>query len=1009
MSLTKIDPATFGMSETQALTVIAKPHPLAGEVVMAEFPIGSTLAEIVGPDAICCRVEIDGQEIAPEWWPRIRPKKDTPVLITRFPQGHVGVKDILRLVAFAALAVVTYGVASGAIFGSLGAMAALGVAAGIGVVGSLLIAALIPPTKPATPADTSVTRLQSITGTQNQALPYGAIPCIIGTMRFFPPLAALPYSELSGNDQYVRFLFDIGYGAPAVSNMKIGENDLANFTDVETQIGTPRNLIPDSDGEFGTWTGDSLLAFSSTGGAIAGGKWTYTGTGAASGFRFRKSVAFIVVPGQALCLSGYIDASHVTSIAGGGNPIWAIYDPTVTTQYAGAGQSIGSNGRVTVNFTVPGGVTQVVAILDTANCTVASGQPLIFSDPQLEVATSPTAYQSTVQPLFTGDVTETAAGDVLNTDGSSAVRTSATAANELGVDVIFPSGLFGIDSKGKAINVSCNIRIEVSPTGAGTYSAVPSLPGGAAGIGLTISNPAAVVFGDVFTITSSERKTLRIGFRWKTYSGFGPVQYDVRVTRVSTNWGTAAVGSQFGDLTWAILRTIRYTSPSTTGTEKVALRIKATDQLNGTINQFNCTASQPIPVWNGSAWVSSLTGNNNPAYVYRWVLCDSPANPRPVPHSRVDDTALIAWGAECTAKEFTFDVVQDQTVTVFELLRDICAAGRASFTVRDGKYSVVRDVAQTVPVQHFSPRNSWGFQGSRNFIDQIHALRVHFVNPQANYQTDEIIVYDDGFSLDGAGGTTIATKFETFEIRGCTNANGAWRLARYHLAVARLRPNLYSWNADIEHIVCQRGDMVKSAQDVISAGLAWGRIKSVTTDGSHNVTAVVVDEPLDIAASTTYGIRIRTNDGGTHLSNVTAAVGLGITALTLVTPVPPVGGVASVNPGDLFLFGLAGQESIDMIVMKIEPGADLSGKITAVDAAPAVLTADSGTPPTFISNITGAPWNDPPPPPDLVIIASGEQNAPPDDGGINGPGITIGVGRGPSHVIRTTLVRGSLL
>jgi hypothetical protein len=978
------------MPEINSLTVVAKPHPLSGEVVMAEFPVGSTLQEIVGPDALCCRVEIDGQEIAPEWWPRIRPKKDTPVLVTRFPQGHMGVKDILRMVAFAALVVATAFVP---------ALLPFAIAAGLSVVASL-VSALIPPTKPATPADTSVTRLQSITGTQNQALPYSAIPCIIGTMRFFPPLAALPYSELSGNDQYVRFLFDLGYGVPAVSNMKIGENDLANFTDVEIQIGSPRNFIPDSDGTLGTWTGDSLLVFSSTGGAVAGGKWTYTGTGAASGFRVRKSVAFPVVPGSICVFSGYVDASHVTS----GAPFIAIEDPTVTTGYDILTATLGSNGRIIgAPFTIPGGVTSVVAIIDTGNCVVANGQPLVFSDLQLEGNSTATAYQTTVQPLFTSDVTETAAGDVLNTDGSSAVRTSATAANELGADIIFPSGLFGIDSKGKAINVSCNVRIEVSPVGAGTYSAVPSLPGGTAGIGLTISNPAAVVFADVFKITSSERKTLRIGFRWKTYTAFGAVQYDIRVTRVSTNWGTAVAGSQFGDLTWAILRTVRYTSPSTTGTEKVALRIKATDQLNGTINQFNCTASQPIPVWNGSAWVSSLTGNNNPAYVYRWVLCDSPANPRPVSHSRVDDAALIAWGAECTAKEFTFDVVQDQTVTVFELLKDICAAGRASFTVRDGKYSVVRDVAQTVPVQHFSPRNSWGFQGSRNFIDQIHALRVHFVNPQASYQTDEIIVYDDGFSLAGAGGTTIATKFETFEIRGCTNANGAWRLARYHLAVARLRPNLYNWNADIEHIVCQRGDLVKVAQDVISVGLAWGRIKTITQDGSHNVTAVTVDEPLDIAAATAYGIRIRTNDGGTHLSNVTATVGLGITALTLVTPIPPVGGVASVNPGDLFLFGLAGQESIDMIVMKIEPGADLSAKITAVDAAPAVLTADSGTPPTFISNITGAPWNDAPPPPDLIIVASGEASGSPDDGGINDPGITIGVGRGPGHIIRTPI------
>jgi hypothetical protein len=180
----------------------------------------------------------------------------------------------------------------------------------------------------------------------------------------------------------------------------------------------------------------------------------------------------------------------------------------------------------------------------------------------------------------------------------------------------------------------------------------------------------------------------------------------------------------------------------------------------------------------------------------------------------------------------------------------------------------------------------------------------------------------------------------------------------------------------------------------LESGTAMTAYQAVTGNFVGSAFSITVDEPVDIAASTTYAIRVRGNDGSTKLTNVSAAVGNGINSLILVTP------QAGINPGDLFLFGLAGQESIDMIVMKIEPGNDLSGKITAVDASPAVLTADSGTPPTFISSITGAPWNDPPPPPDLVIIASGEANVPPDGGGINDPGIVVGVGRGPSHIIR---------
>lgn len=151
------------------------------------------------------------------------------------------------------------------------------------------------------------------------------------------------------------------------------------------------NVIPDPDNANGTWTGDVLLVFSPTGGlAGVGGKWTYTGTGVAAGFHFRISQVFPVVPGQTYTISGYINGSNVTV----GNPTWLVYDPTIATQYGVAFQNPGVNGRVTGTFTVPGGVTQVVVLPDTSNCTVTNGQPLIWSNPQLEIGSVASAYNA---------------------------------------------------------------------------------------------------------------------------------------------------------------------------------------------------------------------------------------------------------------------------------------------------------------------------------------------------------------------------------------------------------------------------------------------------------------------------------------------------------------------------------------------------------------------------------------------------------------------------------------
>lgn len=810
----------------KATEVIAKPHPLQSEVVHAYFPQGFTIAQMLGPAVNApVRVEIGGIEVPRKLWAMVRPKPGVVVYVTRFPEGG-GAKNIIRSVAFVILAI--YAPYLAAYLGYTG-IAAAAITAGVMIVGSLAINALIPPQIPKfdpSGQGSTLDRLRSITGTQNNANPYGPIPCIIGTMRLFPPLAALPFSELHGDDQYLRMLFDLGYGDPQISDMKIGDNPLSNFENVEYEI-------------------------------------------------------------------------------------------------------------------------------------------------------------STAPSLFSDDVTETAASDVMNNDGNSATRTSDANADELSIDLVFPVGLFGFDKKGHAIQVTCDLLVQYAPTGTTNWVNVTLAPG------LTISNGSVSINGGNIRITSAERKVLRFGLRWKVTSG----QYDIKVTRVNTNWGSADANSRAGDLQWAVVRTIRHTNPSTTGTKKLALRIKATDQLNGTINQFNCIAAQPIPVWDGVQWVTQVS--DNPAWVYYWILNACPANPRHVDASRIDLAAISDWAAECTAKEYTYDAVIDHSTTVFDLLKEVCAAGRASFTVRDGKYSIVRDVSQSTPVQHFSPRNSWGFQGQRTFLDTVHALRVRFINPQADYQQDEMTVYDDGYDSGNA------TKFETLELNGTVNANGAWRLARYHLAVARLRPHIYSWNADIEHIVCQRGDLIRFASDVVSVGLAWGRIKSVTTDVSGNVTSIVVDEPLEIESGKTYAVRIRSQDGSSKTTNVSASIGSGITSLSLSSP------QAGVHPGDLFLFGISGQESIEMVVTKIEPSSDLSAKITAVDAAPAVLTADSGTPPTFISTITGKPWGDPPPPPNIIIIQSDQKGSFWGDGGTTSPRIQIGIGGPPSFRMGGGLAGGS--
>ncbi len=150
-------------------------------------------------------------------------------------------------------------------------------------------------------------------------------------------------------------------------------------------------------------------------------------------------------------------------------------------------------------------------------------------------------------------------------------------------------------------------------------------------------------------------------------------------------------------------------------------------------------------------------------------------------------------------------------------------------------------------------------------------------------------MFDDGYDA------LSATKYETLELPGITSAAQAWKDGRYHIATARLRPETYSFNADIEHIVCTRGDLIRFTHDVPLFGLMSARVKSVTT-ASGFVTAATLDADVTMTSGQAYAVRFRLSDGSSLVQSVVTVAGT-TSALTFATPGP------GPSAGDLALFG----------------------------------------------------------------------------------------------------------
>lgn len=118
----------------------------------------------------------------------------------------------------------------------------------------------------------------------------------------------------------------------------------------------------------------------------------YTGTGSASGAKTASTTSITVLPSTTYILSGWIDATHVTL----GSPEWVVMNTTMTTAYGSVSQTAGVKGRVQGSVSIPSGVTAVVIVANSNNCTVASGQVLAWTAAQLEQNTSSglaTAYK----------------------------------------------------------------------------------------------------------------------------------------------------------------------------------------------------------------------------------------------------------------------------------------------------------------------------------------------------------------------------------------------------------------------------------------------------------------------------------------------------------------------------------------------------------------------------------------------------------------------------------------
>ncbi|SDY55604.1 TipJ family phage tail tip protein [Citreimonas salinaria] len=361
----------------------------------------------------------------------------------------------------------------------------------------------------------------------------------------------------------------------------------------------------------------------------------------------------------------------------------------------------------------------------------------------------------------------------------------------------------------------------------------------------------------------------------------------------------------------------------------LAVRIRASHQLSGSLDSVNALVKRHALEWDGAAWITGLP--RNPASAFIHALQGAHAV-FPVEDAGIDFDALAEWFDFCVAKGLHYDHNRAKWGSLRELLIEIAKAGRASPRHDGVKWSVVIDRPAAHAIDHIHPRNSQKLRGRRIYADFPDAIRVRFADEENDYQESEVVVRWPGHvgSID---------VIEEWQAPGKTNAQEIMREIYRDMQVAIHRRDRWMVEQDGLARVATRGDTIRLSHDVLSDVQAAARVLEVRD------RLIVLDSEVLMEAGTDYGVRYLDFD---ESDPVGQSVLTAVQTVEGVTRALHVTGEGVPAVGALIVFGVLGEESEEVLVLDVEPGKDGIVPMTLTNAAPEIdALTDAYVPPEW--------------------------------------------------------------
>ncbi|MDR0455946.1 MAG: hypothetical protein LBH20_04580 [Treponema sp.] len=507
------------------------------------------------------------------------------------------------------------------------------------------------------------------------------------------------------------------------------------------------------------------------------------------------------------------------------------------------------------------------------------------------------------------------------------VRTTPDNTDSINVDIFLYNGIGKYDDKGDLKSTS--VKVEASYKNVDDPDSEYQLLG--------------FFNHDTNTISGKELKTKRYQI---TKDGLEPASYTVKIERITAD----STGGKIIDQVYVgSIRSQKSVSPIRAERREdlilIALRVMATGKTNGVIDSFNYVATARLPVYasggsgafSGALYWLSAAPTRNPASALLYALRGHAAQQQ-IDDADIDWPSFEAFYRWCEQHEYFCDAYLAESVSIAELIRMIGATSRAEVLRIDSKIAVVQDIECSAPVQLFTPKNTKSYAVTMFNADIPDALELRFINEaKAGYVPDELPVYHTSDGLKQDEPNTV----QKIDLWGVTGRDQVWRIGRYNYACLKNRPFVHTIEADIEYLLCNKGDWIQYSGDLALTGSTQGRITEMLWSPSvGRYTGIRVDEPVITDAANRYAVRIRLSNGTVLLKDVAIISEpheIYFTEPFQADNVPAI--------GDVYAFGIRGREVIDLVITDIQPQADFSAVLSCVEYSPAIFDVDN---PDFI-------------------------------------------------------------